>query len=198
MTKQEAAAYLNVSIRAIERYTARGRLSVHYSRGKRGNVAIYNDAELQSLKAEMGQALAVHKPAIARNSPTPATSTGKADTPDTIKTPTGSGVSDILAIAAPAITQAIREGLAGITDRLNSNIERLVSATEASTNNHGPAPLVDLAFKLTLSLAEASALSGLPEAALAASIKKGKLKTVKIEKETRIKRAVLEKFINKL
>lgn len=77
-------------------------------------------------------------------------------------------------------------------------LDRLAAKIEAVQSN-GRAPMLsDLAVKLTLNLSEAAALSGLPETALAAAIRKDKLKAVKIEKETRIKRAALEKYISKL
>lgn len=196
MTKQEAATFLNVSVRAIERYTAKGRLSVHYSRGKRGNIANYDDTELRALKDEMNYALTIRKPAIARETPTPATSTVKADSPDRQLAPTVSDVSAFLATATPALTQAIQAGLFDLANNLNGKIERLAAAIEAGKSN-GVTPLADLAHKLTLSITEAARLSGLSESAIKTAIKKGKLKTI-AKKELRIKRASLEKFISKL
>ena len=52
MNKKEAAAFLNVSERAIERYTAKGKLHVRYDkRDIGGTVAVYNKDELKKLKA---------------------------------------------------------------------------------------------------------------------------------------------------
>jgi excisionase family DNA binding protein len=53
MTKEDAAAFLGVSTRAIERYTSSGRLSVRYEKGKTRPRAIYNKEELIQLKAEL-------------------------------------------------------------------------------------------------------------------------------------------------
>lgn len=53
MNKKAAAEYLQVSTRAIERYTAKGKLTPHYIAGKSGQVADYDQAQLEQLKQEM-------------------------------------------------------------------------------------------------------------------------------------------------
>ncbi len=53
MNKQKAAEFLNVSVRAVERYTQQGRLSVTYKPGRTRPVAEYRDAELEALRAEI-------------------------------------------------------------------------------------------------------------------------------------------------
>jgi len=53
-TKQQAADYLHVSTRAIERYTAKQKLNPHYDRDDGGRlIALYDDAELERVKQEM-------------------------------------------------------------------------------------------------------------------------------------------------
>lgn len=71
MTKDEAARYLNVSTRAVERYTSQGKLSVHYEKGKTRPVAVYDESELRALKAEIENP-AVHRPAVERPKASPA------------------------------------------------------------------------------------------------------------------------------
>jgi excisionase family DNA binding protein len=65
MNKREAAEYLNVSERAVERYANRGKLSVRLEKGKRGNVAVYDDGELRKLKAALDAERGVMRPAVA-------------------------------------------------------------------------------------------------------------------------------------
>jgi excisionase family DNA binding protein len=93
VNKKEAAEYLNVSERAIERYTAKGKLNVTYEKGRTGTVAIYDEAELKKIKAEM------QKPAV------PARSNSR-DNGDKLARVTPSGLS-----LAQAIGQAIGERL---------------------------------------------------------------------------------------
>lgn len=55
--KDEAARFLGVSSRALERYTASGRVAVGYAPGKTRSVAVYERAELEKLKAELQRPL---------------------------------------------------------------------------------------------------------------------------------------------
>src|SRR5205823_12018679 len=64
MYKQEAAKFLGVSIRALERYTQQGKLSVRYQAGKTRPVAIYNDKELKEFKTELQSYLYPHRPSV--------------------------------------------------------------------------------------------------------------------------------------
>jgi hypothetical protein len=53
MNKKEAAQYLNLSTRAVERAVARGKLRVRYSKEKHGNMAIFDQADVQRYKKEI-------------------------------------------------------------------------------------------------------------------------------------------------
>jgi excisionase family DNA binding protein len=55
MNKQEACTFLGVSERSLARYAAQGKIQVTYTKGTRGNIAIYDDTDLQRLKEELGQ-----------------------------------------------------------------------------------------------------------------------------------------------
>ena len=69
MNKQEAADYLGVSTRAIERYTQKGKLSVKYEGGKTRPVAVSDPEELDKLKEELKTT--TYKPAIEATDQTP-------------------------------------------------------------------------------------------------------------------------------
>ncbi|HMF55834.1 MAG TPA: helix-turn-helix domain-containing protein [Pyrinomonadaceae bacterium] len=56
MNKKEAAAYLNVSTRAIERYTSQGKLTPTYEKGRTGLAPVYDQAQLDELKKQMNEA----------------------------------------------------------------------------------------------------------------------------------------------
>lgn len=55
MSKKDAAAFLEVSPRALERYTQQGRLSVRHERGKTRPVPVYDDAELTQFREELNR-----------------------------------------------------------------------------------------------------------------------------------------------
>jgi transposase len=53
MTKSEAASFLGVSIKTVERYVAAGRLNLSYKKGKTNNVAIFDEKEVKLLKKDL-------------------------------------------------------------------------------------------------------------------------------------------------
>ncbi len=53
MTKTEAAEFLGVSPRAVERYVAAGRLPAKYERSKNGRMMVVEPADVERLKAEL-------------------------------------------------------------------------------------------------------------------------------------------------
>ena len=62
LSKAEAAKYLGISTRALERYTQQGKIGVKYVKGKRGKQARYQSAELEELKKELSTE--THKPTV--------------------------------------------------------------------------------------------------------------------------------------
>jgi excisionase family DNA binding protein len=63
MNKQQAAEFLGVTTRAVERYTSQGKLSVRYEKGKTRPVAVFSEDELRTLKSEIENP-PVHRPAV--------------------------------------------------------------------------------------------------------------------------------------
>lgn len=53
MRKWEAAKFLGVSVRTLERFAADGKLNLVYKRGKTGDEAIFDEEELAELKREL-------------------------------------------------------------------------------------------------------------------------------------------------
>ena len=159
MNKREAAEFLDLSTRAIERAVTRGKLSVRYKKDKHGHVALFNPAELRRYKASLEVPMPRH-PFVEPPSPT---------------TPSVPGKQSPLIVG----------NVVPLSETLN----------ERSSSG---APLVPIADKLTLSLAEASSLSGLSQEYLLQSIRKKKLKAFKYEQNWRIKRSDLDSFIRKL
>ncbi len=53
MNKKEAAQYLGVSTRAVERYVQQGKLHIQYVQGKHGREALYDNDEVKAFKQEL-------------------------------------------------------------------------------------------------------------------------------------------------
>ncbi|MBD2169580.1 hypothetical protein H6G04_35075 [Calothrix membranacea FACHB-236] len=77
MNKQEAADYLGVSDRALERYVQQGKISVKYEKDKTRSTANFDPKELETFKAELEQPTI--KPAFEsrQNATEPQSDTGK-------------------------------------------------------------------------------------------------------------------------
>ncbi len=53
VNKKEAAQYLGVSTRAVERYVQQGKLHIQYVQGKHGREALYDDDEVKAFFLEL-------------------------------------------------------------------------------------------------------------------------------------------------
>ncbi len=69
MNKKDAAEFLGVSVRAVERYTQQGKLSVTYTKGRTRPVAEYRQDELDALRAEINANLYHQRPAHEKPNP---------------------------------------------------------------------------------------------------------------------------------
>lgn len=168
MNKKEAAKFLGVSTRAIERYVKQGKISVKYVKGKTGKVANYEEAELSTFKDELEQA--IHKPAIE-----------KVETVETSLANHNVGASGLL--------EKIILPLSSQLTQLTEAIQNLKSP---------PQPVVPTEQKLLLTLKEVQALTGLSREILREAIQQGRLKAKIIGKSWRVKRGDLEDFIESL
>ncbi len=176
MNKREVADELECSTRQVEKYVGLGRLHViEYVRGKTGREGVYNSAEVAHLKAELER---VRNEVIGHTAQT--------------------------ALAAPKREAvALVEQLTASLDRQHNDAERIIAAItslrEAPAQLNGEAsPGVGITDKLTLSLAEASQLSGLSRRILRQAIEEKKLKARIIGRGWRVKRDDLEAYVKKL
>jgi excisionase family DNA binding protein len=171
MTKEEAAAYLGVSSRTIERYVKDGKLTVRYEKSANGEMAIFDAEQLEEFKNNRETPRI--KPAIAdleSDAPSPPTTIDK-------------GLSMVVG--------------AGIFAPLTSAIDRLI----ASLTPQGSKPKLtpnQLQGKLLLTLDECRVLTGLSRETLRQAIKEGNLPAQIIGKSWRVKAKDLENYIERL
>lgn len=69
MNKKEAADYLGVSTRAIERYTAQGKLTPTYDKGRTGPAPVYDQVQLDDLKRQMDESADATHSTVQREKP---------------------------------------------------------------------------------------------------------------------------------
>ncbi|WP_413176387.1 helix-turn-helix domain-containing protein [Anabaena azotica] len=204
MNKQEAAEFLGVSVRALERYVQQGRISVKYEKGKTRPTANFEQAELEAFREELNQPSV--KPAFeSRQTATDEirqiSSEGESRQTATEKSRQISSEDEYRQIATDQQQETgiavqtpgeITEfGEIATVDRLASIIEGLLSKGENQ-------PVVAIADKLLLTMAEAQALTGLSREFLKDAIASGELKAKLIGKSWRIKRSDLDEYVDKL
>jgi excisionase family DNA binding protein len=176
MNKQEAADFLGVSVRALERYVQQGRISVKYEKGKTRPTANFDSTELEAFKIELNQ------PTIK-----PAVETRQITTDQQTQTANATYQSGEIT----RFDDISEFGEIDAIEKLSSIIEQLLGKGDNQ-------PIVPIADKLLLTLPEAQALTGLSKEVLRQAIASGELKAKVIGKGWRIKRSDLESFIDKL
>jgi excisionase family DNA binding protein len=171
MNKEEAAKYLGMSVRSLQRLTSEGLFKPALT-GNKG-AAVYDAAELRQWRdmSEDERRRArddARKPAPGVLSPM-TVMTGKADV-------TGNGVMTVTRDTPDA----------------RREFAQMIAEAVASK------PALSVADKLTLSLAEAAQLSGLSRGHLREAIEQKKLKARIIGRGWRVKRDDLDAYVRKL
>ena len=165
MNIKEAAEYLGISVKTLERKIAAGEVSVAYVPGATGKQRTFDRAELDRFKvAESEKAVATtYVISKSRNfdAPSPSQALQRAGSEQNIQ----------------ALGQAIADALRG---------------QSAPVNSIPPVPLRD---KLTLSFREAALLSGVPESHLREGYARGILRGAKIGRGVRVTPEDVRKYV---
>jgi excisionase family DNA binding protein len=183
MNKREAAEFLGLSEKTVERYKSSGKLSARLKRitgddGKSRKVLDFNQADLERLKGELSGDVVF-----------PELTDGHAQT----KTQTDTDGQTAIDSANFADNQLSIVGQTQTANLFGMILKSLETISERNLRAS------DRFQKLMLTVDEAAAVSGLPKAFLDRAIKKdGTLKATKIGGRYRIKRQDLDEFINNL
>jgi excisionase family DNA binding protein len=183
MNKKEAAEFLELSEKTVERYKSSGKLSARMKRivgadGKSRKVLDFNQSDLDRLKSELSGNI-VFPELTDRHAQTET----QTDTDRQTQLDNANFVNNELSTVGQTQTANLFEV---IFKSLETISERNLRAS-------------DRFQKLMLTVDEAAAVSGLPKAFLDRAIKKdGALKATKIGGRYRIKRQDLDEFINNL
>ncbi len=179
MTKKEAAEYLEMSERSLERHTKDNRIGVRYERGKTKPVPVYDAGDLDRFKAELETP--VHRPAVE-------------------KMPTGADTnaaeSGAIQLARPAEFLQMIEGVINATAREVAKAMATGADNGASKRQSLETPLKDRAF---LSVEESAAHLGISQGSIEKAIKARALTVHReLARGRRIKRVELDKWAAKL
>ena len=181
MNKKEAASELEITTRTLERHMSAKRIAYSTHRGKTGDEAVFDPAEVARFKAELkGE---IHAPAMDSGEAPTSFDNPRQELMRLSELPAGR-FADMMARAYAAGLQEV--------------VQRLPAMLPPASNGHAEASLADLAHKLTLSLMEAAQLSGLSRGHLRQAIENKKLKARIIGRGWRVKRDDLEAYVKKL
>jgi len=171
VNKKEAADFLGVSERAVERYTKAGKLSTRYAKGKTRPVAVYSESELHSLKQELEHPAGI-RPLV--------------ESPINEKPLALMPTNPDQTASNPDTALSRFDGAAVMASEAFMHVLAQMAAP------------VRVSEKFLLSLAEAAQLSGLSRGHLRQAITEKKLKARIIGRGWKIKRDDLDLYVKKL
>jgi excisionase family DNA binding protein len=187
LDKKQAAEYLGVTTRTLERHIQSGKLSVRYQPSPNGEIALFDPEELENFQE--GKTTVRIKPAIESEQiplmpKPPQNSQGQITrTPDR---------SELSQTPQP---ESIPLGIGTLITPLGAWLGTLTRAID----NHGARiTTTELRSKLLLTLDEAQTITGLSREILQDAIKNGEIPSKIMGKSYRIKQKDLERYIDEL
>lgn len=195
MTRQEAADYLGVSTKAIQRYTTRGKLHLleYRTRPDGAKEAIYDDNEVKALKATMTSG------AVDTDS---SETVGQVDSPADTILPVPVDSRQIESNGQALVPQGNRQvasrrtaGHIGQAVQLSiGQFQQLIAAIETEVGKKKK-PEVEIDKKMILTPAEAAAIAGLPVQDIRLACRDKKLEADRKGRNWRILRSDLNQFV---
>jgi excisionase family DNA binding protein len=194
LDKKQAAEYLGVTTRTLERHAKEGKLSVRYEQSQFGEVALFDPEELENFKEDK-QTTRI-KPATTETRP----KVIESDRPE----PTNRSPNSQSQIARTPQNQTelfnpqqseTTFGIAALIAPLGALFGNL---TNAINNHSSRVTATEIRSKLLLTLDEAQIVTGLSRDLLLDAIKNGELPSKIMGKAYRIKTQDLERYIQEL
>ena len=185
--KKEAAEYLGVTTRTLERHVKDGKLSVRYEPSQNGEIALFDLEELENFRE--GKATVRIKPAIESEQPSLMPKPPQNTQGQITRTP------DRAELSQTQQPESIPIGIGTLIAPLGAWLGNLTRAID----NHGSRiTTTELRSKLLLTLDEAQTITGLSREILQEAIKNGELPSKIMGKAYRIKTQDLERYIANL
>jgi excisionase family DNA binding protein len=186
LDKKQAAEYLGVTTRTLERHAKEGKLSIRYEQSQFGEIAMFDPEELENFKE--GKQTTRIKPTIEPDQPKPIDrpSNSQSQIARSPQTQT-----ELFNPQQPETTFSITALIAPL-GALFGNLTRAI-------DNHGARiTTTELRSKLLLTLDEAQTITGLSREILQDAIKNGEIPSKIMGKSYRIKQKDLERYIDEL
>lgn len=184
LDKKQAAEYLGVTTRTLERHTKEGKLSVRYEQSQFGEIAMFDPEELENFKEDKQ---------ITRIKPTIET-----DRPELTNRPINSQSQIARSPQAELFNPQQPETTLGIAALMAPLGALFGNLTNAINHHSSRVTATEIRSKLLLTLDEAQIVTGLSRDLLLDAIKNGELPSKIMGKAYRIKTQDLERYIQEL
>lgn len=183
LDKKQAAEYLGVTTRTLERHAKEGKLSVRYEQSQFGEIAMFDPEELENFRE--GKQTTRIKPTIEPDQLKPI---DRPSNPQSQIARSPQTQTELFNPQQPETTFSITALIAPL-GALFGNLTRAI-------DNHGSrVSTTELRSKLLLTLDEAQAITGLSRDLLQEAIKNGELPSKMMGRAYRIKTQDLERYI---
>ncbi len=186
LDKKQAAEYLGVTTRTLERHTKEGKLSVRYEQSQFGEIAMFDPEELENFKED--KQITRIKPTIETDRPEPTNRSPNSQN-QIARTP-----QNQTELFNPQHSET-SFGIATLIAPLGALFSNL---TNAINNHNSRVTVTEIRSKLLLTLDEAQIVTGLSREILLDAIKNGELPSKIMGKAYRIKTQDLERYIQEL
>ena len=186
LDKKQAAEYLGVTTRTLERHAKEGKLSVRYEQSQFGEVAMFDPEELENFRE--GKQTTRIKPTIEPNR------VEQIDRPPNPQSQIARSPQTQLELSNPQQPESTF-ALTALIAPLGSWFGNL---TRAIDNHSSRVTTTELRSKLLLTLDEAQTITGLSREILQDAIKNGEIPSKIMGKSYRIKQKDLERYIDEL
>ena len=183
LDKKQAAEYLGVTTRTLERHAKEGKLSVRYENSQFGEIAMFDPEELENFKE--GKQTTRIKPTIEPDQPKPIDRPSNPQSQIARSPQTQTELFNPQQPESNFIITALMAPLAGLFGNLTKSID----------NHSSRISTTELRSKLLLTLDEAQVITGLSREILQEAIKNGELPSKMMGKAHRIKTQDLERYI---
>lgn len=186
LDKKQAAEYLGVTTRTLERHAKEGKLSVRYEQSQFGEIAMFDPEELENFRE--GKQISRIKPTIEPDQPEPI---NRPLNPQSQIARSPQTQTELFNPQQPETTF----GIAALMAPLGALFGNL---TRAIDNHSSRVTATEIRSKLLLTLDEAQIVTGLSRDLLLDAIKNGELPSKIMGKAYRIKTQDLERYIQEL
>jgi excisionase family DNA binding protein len=186
LDKKQAAEYLGVTTRTLERHAKEGKLSVRYEQSQFGEVAMFDLEELENFRE--GKQTTRIKPTIEPDR------VEQIDRPANPQSQIARSPQTQLELSNPQQPESTL-GFGALIAPLGALFNNL---TRAIDNHSSRVTTTELRSKLLLTLDEAQTITGLSREILIDAIKNGEIPSKIMGKSYRIKQKDLERYIDEL